>query len=539
MTVSARPDVHRVVVIAILIGYFVLGAAWAFAGPYNASADEQDHIIRAAGVVSGQVAPKPEDVAYHTGAMQTVPNSLLHDMCWQFASDKSAVCDTKGFEDRTPVPAATKVGRYNPVYYAIVGWPLRVSPTMRGLWMSRLLTSLLVAGLLAMAASAALRWSRHGIMLTGVVLMATPAVLNLAGTLNPSALEVAAGILLFTALIPLLDEEREVEPGMVWYAGVAAVVLATVRGLGPFWLAVAGLVLLLPLRRARLVRLWKAPRLLVIWSSVVGLAVAASVAWTFTMHTLTLGRTDPIDPPYRTAQILEFVTMTRWVEHLSQMVTGLGWLDVPVPPYVTMLWYLMLGLLVVGGLLFGGRADRYRIAAITLIAFGVPMVTDGLTATLNDYPSQGRYLMPLFAGAVLLAGEALVRAGVLNGRRASTVIRATGIVVMPVLQVTCLVAAMVRWQSGAALDGRRPHFNPLVGTWLPAVGPGLPLVLGILGVVILGYAFWEATAAGQPDSDQPPATAAEGTTPASADEEGTAPASAELVVPVDAGVALP
>ncbi len=498
MTSTARPDAARSVVIAILIGYFMLGAAWAFAGPYDSSADEQDHIVRAAGVVNGQVAPKPQDVAFHTGAIQTVPRSLVHNMCWQFASEKSAACDNQGFADRTPVAMPTKVGRYNPVYYAVVGWPLRYSPTMRGLWMSRLLTSLLVAGLLAMAASAALRWSRHRVMLTGVVLMATPAVLNLAGTLNPSALEVAAGILLFSALIPLLDVDREIEPRMVWYAGVAAVVLATVRGLGPFWLGVAGLVLLVPLRRAQLTRLWTAPRFFV-WSWVVAVAVLASVVWTLRMHALTLGRTDPINPPYKTAQIVEFVTMTRWVEHLSQMVAGLGWLDIPVPPYVTLLWYVMLGLLVVGGLLFGDRASRYRIAAITLIAFIVPMFTDGLTATLNDYPSQGRYLMPLFAGAVLLAGEALVRAGVLTGRRATTLIRAIGIVVMPVLQVTCLAAAMVRWQSGASQDWRRPHFDPFTGAWHPGVGSGLPMILGVVGVAVLACAFWDATAAGQPD----------------------------------------
>jgi hypothetical protein len=514
MNTTGRPGAVRLVVATVFIGYFLLGAAWAFAGPYDSSADEQDHIIRAAGVASGQVAPRPEDVAFHTGALQTVPHSLVHDMCWQFASDKSASCDTAGFNDRTPAPTATKVGRYNPLYYAIVGWPLRLWPNMTGLWLSRLLTSLLVAGLLALAASAALRWSRHRVMLAGVLLMATPAVLNLAGTVNPSSLEVAAGILLFTALIPLLDPERAIEPSMVWYAAVAAVVLATVRGLGPFWLGAAVLILLVPLRRARLVQVWKLPRFFT-WAMVVLFMVVVSVIWTLSKHALTLGRADPINPPYKSSQIVEFVTMTRWIEHLSQMVVGLGWLDVPVPPYVPVLWYLMLGLLLFGALLFGGRLDRLRIAVITLIAFCLPMFTDGLTATLNDYPSQGRYLMALFAGAVLIAGEALVRVGILTGRRTSTLIRATGTVIMPVLQLTCLAAAMVRWQSGTSPDGRRPNFDPLAGSWHPALGSGLPLVLGIMGAAILGYACWEATAAQRPEGAQAPAAEAE-TVPPSA-----------------------
>lgn len=488
---------RRVLVLTVLIGYFMLGAAWAFAGPYNSSADEQDHIIRAAGVASGQWAPKPEDVWFHTGAMQTVPKSLSRDPCWQFVPDHSAACDSKVYDDQTPVPTPTKVGRYNPVYYAIVGWPLRFWPSMSGLWLSRLLTSLIVAGLLAMAVSAALRWSPRRIMLVGVVLMATPAMLNLAGTVNPSAIEVAAGILLFTALIPLLDPEREIEPRMIWYAGIAGVVLAMVRGLGPFWLAVALLVLLVPLRRARLARLWER-RLVFNWMLALWFAVLASVTWTFTMHALALGRGDPIDPPYTASQVFEFVTMTQWVNHLSQMVVGLGWLDVPVPAYVTLLWYLMLGLVLVGGLLFGRRIDRVRITVITLIAFCLPMFTDGLTATVNDYPSQGRYLMPVFAGAVLLAAEALVVTGVLDGRRSAALIRAGGAVVMPVLQLSCLAAAMVRWQVGASLDARRPHFDPFAGDWHPQVGSALPFALGVFGVVTLGYAFWRAARAVSP-----------------------------------------
>lgn len=498
---------RRVLVATLLIGYFLLGAAWAFAGPYNSSADEQDHIIRAAGVASGQWAPKPQDVAFHTGALQTVPKSLSRDPCWQFAPDRSAACDNKAYDDQTPVPTPTKVGRYNPAYYAIVGWPLRFWPGMPGLWLARLLTSLIVAGLLAMAASAALRWSPRRIMLVGVVLMATPAVLNLAGTVNPSALEVAAGILLFTALIPLLDPGREIEPRMIWYAGIAGTVLALVRGLGPFWLVVALLVLLVPVRRARLARLWERS-LAFNWLLVLWFAVLASVTWTFTMHALALGHSDPIDPPYTFSQVFEFVTMSQWVNHLSQMVVGLGWLDIPVPAYVPLLWYLMLGLVLVGGLLFGRRIDRYRIVTITLIAFCLPMVTDGLTATVNDYPSQGRYLMPLFAGAVLLAAEALVLTGVLDGRRSAALIRAGGTVVMPVLQLSCLAAAMVRWQVGASLDARRPHFDPFAGDWHPRVGSAFPFALGVLGAVILGYAFWRAARVGSTTSAASPAAAA-------------------------------
>lgn len=500
MNLWSRLGTSRIVIGAVLIGYFALGAAWSFAAPYNGSADEQDHVVRAVGVVHGQVAPKSEDVAFYTGAMQTVPRDLTHDMCFQFRYDQSAACDTRGFDDQTMVPTATKIGRYNPVYYAVVGWPMRFSPDMQGLYASRLLTSLLVAGLLALAAAAAMRWSRHRIMLAGVVLMATPAVLNVAGTLNPSAVEVAAGILLFTALIPLFDPEHEIDPRMIWYAGVAAVVLATLRGLGPFWLGVAMLVLLIPVRWARVKQVWFAPRFRA-WAIVVTIAVLASAAWTIGKDALVLGRGDPINPPYEAAQTIEYLTMTRWVEHLYQMVAGLGWLDVPVPPYVPLLWYVMIGLLVVGGGLFGGRLDRLRIAAITLIAFGVPMLTDGFTATLNDYPSQGRYLMPLFAGAVLLGGVALVRAGVLTGPRAASLLRATGVVVI-ILHLTCLFAAMVRWQSGASLDARRPHFNPLVGEWQPEVGSLLPFTLGIVGAVVLGWACWRAAAVAAEPPDQ-------------------------------------
>ena len=123
-----------------------------------------------------------------------------------------------------------------------------------------------------------------------------------------------------------------------------------------------------------------------------------------------------------------------------------------------------------------------------------------------------------------MSGETLVRSGVLTERRSATLIRVTGLVIMPILQVTCLIAAMVRWQSGASLDGRRPHYNPMVSSWFPKVGPGLPLVLGLLGVLVLGYAIWQATVARTQDEPQPAS-------------EAPAESAAAQEVPVEAGVA--
>jgi hypothetical protein len=491
----------------VFIGYFLLGTAWALAAPFDGPPDEREHIVRASGVLSGEVMAAPAAVAWGTGAMQTVPQSLVRENCWRFASDRSAACDRGPHTDQTLVRQATVVGRYNPVYYAVVGLPLRLSPTMTGVVVARLINSAIIAALLALAVSAARRWSRHRVMLAGVGLLATPVLMNLAGAVNPSGVEIAAGILFFAALIPMLDADREFEPAMVAYAGVAATILATVRSLGPFWLAVGLLALLLFASRARLARLG-AMRLVQRWAFVVWVAILAGVAWTIVMHATEVGH-GSADPPYTTAQAIGFMLMNQWVNYLSQMVAGLSWLDVPVPLYVPLLWSAALALLIGGALLLGRRVDRARIGLILLVVFGLPLITDSLTPNKYDFPTQGRYLLPLFAGAVLLSCEVLVRSGVLTAERSRTVVRTLAVVIMSVLHVTCLIATMVRWQSGASLNQRRPRFNPLAGPWHPAVGSVLPLVLGTVAVLVIGYAYWRlagatTTAAPSPPDDRVP-----------------------------------
>jgi hypothetical protein len=487
----------------VFIGYFLLGAAWGLAGPFDSSADESHHIVRAAGVVRGQIFAPLTTAAWNTGTVQVVPRSLVRGNCWWFTSDKSAACDQDDHTDQSLVSAPSATGRYNPIYYAVVGIPLRWWPTMNGLIMSRLIGAALIAILLALAASAAVRWSRHRVMLAGLVLVATPALMNWAGIINPSGVEIAAGILLFTALPPLLDPDRPIEPLMVHYAGAAAAILATVRSLGPVWLATALIALAVTTRRARLAELARL-RVARWWGVGVGVAVLASVAWTIKMQALALGRPDEVKPLYTIGQILYFMFLSQWANYIAQMVAGLGWLDVPTPGIVPMLWGMAVVLLVGTALLFGRRVDKIRVGLILLVVFGLPILTETKGANIYDYPTQGRYLLPLFAGAVLISAEALARTGILDARRTRTITRTFALGVMPLLQLICLVAAMVRWQSGASYDPRRARFNPFAGPWHPAVGSAVPLELALVGLLIIGYLYWRS--ASLPSFDPPAPT---------------------------------
>src|SRR5690242_13724915 len=114
-------------------------AGWAIAAPYNGTPDEIDHIIRAVGVVQGQVAPTPARAVRGSGAYQTVPRGLVRDnTCWIFKPGVSAACAPGPGSDRTPVVAGSGAGRYFPAYYALVGLPLRLWPGLPGLYLARL-----------------------------------------------------------------------------------------------------------------------------------------------------------------------------------------------------------------------------------------------------------------------------------------------------------------------------------------------------------------------------------------------------------------
>src|SRR5690606_32050389 len=165
----------------------------------------------------------------------------------------------------------------------LVGAPLAVWPDWTGVLLARLISAAICAAFLALAFSDLLRWGRRRVVLAGLVVAATPMVAHMGGAVNPSGVELAAGIAFFAAALPLLfNPEARRNRTLLWHLGLAALALATLRMLGPLWLGLAVLALLLPFRRATLADLWRWRALRAWMFAVIGAAMAA-VVWAFAL----------------------------------------------------------------------------------------------------------------------------------------------------------------------------------------------------------------------------------------------------------------
>jgi hypothetical protein len=160
------------------VGYFLLGAAWAFGVPINGTYDEREHIPRAYGVVTGQV--------YAKGYYFDGPASLLPRNVACFEPDKLvAGCQTPAPKAGTPEGDATvrwpsAAARYSPLYYAAVGLPLLISPDQNGIISARIVSAALAALLLAWAMAIATRFGNR-LLIGALLLVTTPLALNLNG----------------------------------------------------------------------------------------------------------------------------------------------------------------------------------------------------------------------------------------------------------------------------------------------------------------------------------------------------------------------
>ncbi|MEV4755037.1 DUF2142 domain-containing protein [Micromonospora sp. NPDC049559] len=473
------------------VGYFLLFTAWAVATPYDGSPDEMRHIQRAYGVASGEFAPAPAREGKFAGAYQDVPKSLIRTNCFAFRSNVPASCGPAPGGDETKVRVLTPAGRYNPAYYLVVGWPLVLSPTMAGVLLARIVSAALVAALLAWATAVAIALRRRGV-LAGLLVAVTPMAAYLAGAINPNGVEIAAGAALVVALIGvLLEPDGPAQRRSVWWlAAVAGGVLLTVRPAGPAWFAVIAAVLFVPLAASRYRALLTSRRF---WSFGAALAVVglAAAGWTVWKRANELTPNAPPRPNLTFVDSMKIEFFDQWRRHVSEMVGVLSWLDTPLPVVVHLAWWMSVGALVVLAVLVGRPADRWRVVGLAALGMLVPAAVEALNASQYGFIAQGRYYLPMLVGVPILAAYVITARSRFDLTPQLT--RLFAVVLVPI-QVAVLCYLMVRYQQGLPAKGLTPSLNPFAGSWHPALGSVLPVLLALAAAALLIVFHYRITA---------------------------------------------
>lgn len=484
-------------------GFFLLIGSWAVAQPYDASADEHDHMYRAYGVASGEIRPEPTAAIRGTGAFQTVAKGLIRPWpsvtvggqaawtveppCWLFKR-ASAACAEPPSADATPVVVASGAGRYNPVYYGLVGMPLKLWPGWPGVLLARLLSAAMCAAFLAGAITAIVRYSRHGLMMAGLVASATPLMLQFMASVNPNGPEMAAGIALFAGGIPLLiGRASATSKGLLALVGLSAVALATFRPTGLLFLGMTAIMFFLPLRASNLRALW-AERAVRLWVAGIILACVAAVAWIFTskatnLGTFTFGRT------LTTGEAIVGETERWGWNYLPQFISELDWAtDVQLPAPIYFTWAFVAAALAIFGVVFGRGVDRWRMFAVLAGGLFVPAAVQVLSVNAVGFITQGRYLLPMLVGLLILGAYIMEERG-LSAEHSHSLTRLV-VGVLLVFQFLSLVFVMVRWQRGIPGQYGIGWLNPFVGAWHPVVGSATPVFASLIGLLVIGWLAW-------------------------------------------------
>lgn len=453
------------------------------ATPLGASPDEPAHILKAASVVRGQLVGEPTASAAVTNV--DVPASLSDAVswsCYRFDATAEASCMLPLRTGGGLEPASTSAGLYNPLYYAMVGWPSLLTENAKLLVFGmRAVSALITTFFLATAFWALARV--HGGAILGVAFLAacTPMVFFLAGAVNPNAVEIASGASLFSLLLYVVRGSSGRPSWGVLAAIVgSALVFANSRGLAPLWMAAIAVLALAAASPGRILALLRQGRVIV---TLVLLASTVLAAAGWIISTGTLSSMGVFPGAGEASPASAFVVML-FDRTFDPGIIGLfGWLDTYAPAFVYMIWSaLILALLIVAFALVRGR-DLVALILATLVVILVPPIVQAASVSTSGYIWQGRYTLVAYVCLMLLAGLLVAeRAGTFSLDRRVRI--ALGVVVV-VGHVYALVLTTKRYAVG--LDASWGAFL-LRPDWAPPGGAAVWtafLAVGSAGLVVL------------------------------------------------------
>lgn len=445
--------------IGVGFGFAALLGTWVIGLPRYGAPDEVAHTIKAYGTAHGETTGDaiPGISPLTRSFMSPIDLASEGHACFAFQPDVPASCAAP-VGDGTLVRLPTSAATYPPAYYALTGGLARLTGTEHSLRVYRMFSVAMVSVLLALGAARLAKLGRGRPRL--LVLALTPMAVFMSSAVNPTAIEIAGTLLLWTYLTWLAAAPEPAGRRQLLGASTIAASVVLVRPVALPWVAVA-IVSFFVLERRPLADDRRSWFRLMAWSSVpLAAACIASAAWS---RYAGVGLTD--DKFIDSSSTIDVFRagLGRTSLLVEQAIGVLGWLDTDMPFLVIVLSVCCLVGAIGLVLLHGDR--RVRLLMTSFIAIWVLYPTLYVTLAKTPLVWQGRYNLPLLGGIVMCV------AWVARDRIDATLLRpclrflAVSFVVVEVL---AFHQTLRRFMVGARGDIllRDPPWHPGVNAWV-------------------------------------------------------------------------
>jgi hypothetical protein len=388
-----------------------------------------------------------------------------------------------GGSNTANVLSGTQFSRFPPLYYLIVGLPSLLGTSGGAQWGMRFTGVLLDSALLALGLFLLARYHPRRLPLLAAMVALSPMVLFITSVVSSSGLEIAAGFAAWCGGLCVVERAR-IPPMLAVLTGLSFIALILSRPISPYNAAVIVVALALLLGWARSRELLRKRSFRPIWVLAIASAVFAGC------YLLAVGEPylegTPKTPP------LDLIGSISLTLHLSgsrllQCVGDFGWVAIPAPRWVQVVWIMALvGLLAYG--LAVSRRVRRALPFLVLAIVVMPVIFESPRIDSVGLYWSGRYWLPLAVGLPLLASGAephrtykRVRATVSASQQLGGFIGVGAVLIAA--QVASFVIALYDWVGS----------NKVLGTyeWSPLIAPPLVVTLFIVGqILLLGFLTW-------------------------------------------------
>ncbi len=383
---------------AFLIFFGVI-TLWSGAVPMFGTPDEPAHMVRAAGIVRGQLAGDRGD----DNQMYFDVPAILGDgiPCYSFKPEQSADCLSVP-ADKDEQKVISTAGSNPPLFHVVTGLPTLLTSGLLSLYLMRTANAVMCAGLLTAALQNIAFLKRPGPVAFGMAVSLTPMVLFLSGPLNSSGVAATSGLAIWTAVLVLLDDEspRRISRSAAAFAIPFCVLLLSRRD-GLLWGAAIVLIVLIVTPWPRMKNILQI-RTIWVWSAIISLVAGTQSLLWGNQNASGFASAGEASGGGSAKSAFDVE-----INYLYEAIGHLGWLDTRLPPIVYLGWAFAIFGMFFGAIAVGSRRNVLAVVGAVVLVIGLTLYIGSVR-----FPYfQGRYYLPFAVGIPLLAGHTIASAG--------------------------------------------------------------------------------------------------------------------------------